>query len=237
MRKNHVAIILDRSASMSSIKHEAIGSFNDQLRVIKENTLDLESYITLVTFSTFVDTPVYQFAPAQDIPELTETNYRPSGGTAMLDAVSRTIELLKKAPGANDDNTNFLVVVISDGEENSSKTSYESVAENISGLEKTGKWTFVYLGANQDLAKVNSKMKIQRGRSQSFTSTPDGVRSVSVCHSAALDTYLTNVSMGTHSPISNFYDNSVTANNDTKIDISPNINLTSSQIDITPSET
>jgi hypothetical protein len=68
-----------------------------------------------------------------------------------------------------------LVNIISDGIENNSKQyTYGDVAEKISHLQSTGRWTFTYSGANQNLAIVTSKMNIPKGNTQSWARTGEG---------------------------------------------------------------
>jgi ribosomal protein S6 len=52
-------------------------------------------------------------------------------------------------------------MVFSDGEENASKYWNSSkLAERIQELQKTDRWTFTYVGANQDLSKISQTLKI-----------------------------------------------------------------------------
>lgn len=170
------AIILDRSSSMDSMRGEAIGAFNDQLRVIQdEEDEGAKNYVTLVTFATFVDAPLFQNASSKSIPELTEDRYKPSGCTAMLDAVGNALDILEASPDVNDENTSFLVVIISDGEENSSnKWNWSTISERVKKLQATDRWTFVYLGANQDLSEVSKNMSIPYANTMAFTAGPTG---------------------------------------------------------------
>lgn len=201
------AIILDRSGSMANMRAEAIGSFNDQLKVIQDEEEEgSKNYVTLVTFATFVDKPHFENAPSASIPSLTEDRYEPSGGTAMLDAVGSTLDLLEASPDATDENTSFLVVIISDGQENSSREwKWNTIAERVKKLQDTDRWTFVYLGANQDLSEVAKVMNISTSNTMSFTPGPagltgssglKGVSGPTGSHSTGLKNYFTGRKMG-----------------------------------------
>jgi len=194
------ALILDRSGSMATMRAEAIGSFNDQLKVIQEEEEEgSKNYVSLLTFATFVDKPHFENAPAASIPVLTEDRYKPSGGTAMLDAVGSALDLLEASPDATDENTSFLVVVISDGQENSSREwKWKTIAERVKKLQDTGRWTFVYLGANQDLSEVAKNMHIPTSNTMSFTGAQGLTRSTGPTgsHSTGLKNFFTGRKMG-----------------------------------------
>jgi len=67
------------------------------------------------------------------------------------------------------DDTHYLIIIISDGEENASKEyDYDRIGSLIRRLQDTKRWTFVYIGANQDLSKLSNKMKIPSGNVSSL---------------------------------------------------------------------
>lgn len=199
----HVAMILDRSGSMETIREEAIGSFNDQLKVIKNSEADgNENYVTLVTFSSFVDKPHHLATPAGEVPTLTKKEYVPSGGTALLDAMGSTINKLKDLPDANEENVSFLVVVITDGEENSSKEycrfrgGPEKISNLIKELEATNRWTFVYLCANVDPTKIRETLNLSFDNVRGFTSDSLGTAAASQMHSESATNYFKSRTQG-----------------------------------------
>lgn len=205
----HVALILDRSGSMSSIRNEAVGAFNDQLRVTKEAEEDgQKNFVTLVTFATLVDKPHYFDVPAGQVPDLTDDKYKPSGGTALFDALGSTMEKLEKLSDSSDENTSFLVVVVTDGYENSSRNfKREDIANKIGELKKTKRWTFVYLCANQDPTEIQKNLNIDAGNTRSFIATSEGTRQATSMHSDSLTNYFVSRSLGATSS-SNFYNES-----------------------------
>jgi hypothetical protein len=75
----------------------------------------------------------------------------------------------------DDEDTRYLVLVISDGQENDSKThTYESVAELIQKRRATGRWTFSYMGANQDLGVIAERMSIPRSNIAAYSADSEG---------------------------------------------------------------
>jgi hypothetical protein len=100
--------------------------------------------------------------------------YVPDGSTAMLDAVGQTIDRLERE-GSRIHEASVLVCIISDGQENSSTDyTYESVAELIQRLTATERWTFTYLGSNQDLSIVSEHLSIPLTNTSSYASTREG---------------------------------------------------------------
>ena len=208
----HVALIVDRSSSMHSIRDEAIDAFNDQLKVIQDAEEDgNENYVTLVTFATTVDSPHYSDVPAKNVPQLTRDNYVPRGGTALLDAMAETIGNLRQLPDSDEEKTSFLVVVVTDGDENSSQEygirngGPKRMAGLIAELEATNRWTFVYLCANVDPLKVQESLGLSANNIRGFTASSSGTRAASVMNSESMTSYFKGRSKGmTSTP--HFYD-------------------------------
>lgn len=199
----HVALIVDRSSSMHSIRQEAIDAFNDQLKIIQEaEALGNENYVTLVTFSTTVDAPHYSDVSAKKVPKLTAENYEPGGSTALLDAMAKTVSTLRELPDADEKKTSFLVVVVTDGEENSSQEysvrndGPTKIAALIKKLEETSRWTFVYLCANVDPTKIQESLGLSANNVRSFTADSSGTQAASVMTRDSMTSYFKGRSQG-----------------------------------------
>ncbi len=174
-KKTHVAIILDQSSSMGSIKAETISSFNEQVKSIKDSAND-DTFITLTLFSS--DVVIHKFAESLDnLNEFTDSDYKPHGNTAMYDAIGMTVERMKKEiDDINDPNTAVLIVVITDGQENCSTTWHaEDISALVKGLTGTKRWTFSVLGANIDLAGLSEKIGIAKSNMAKFAATGKGL--------------------------------------------------------------
>lgn len=152
--KNYMAFVLDCSGSMSSMRDQAIEAFNQQIEEIKKTTGEMQTFVSLVTFSSEVDKPWLWCKNVEDAPLLTRENYIPDANTALYDAVGMTINKLNIKKYTDDPNAAFLMIIISDGEENWSK-EYKSkdLAKLVQSVQETGRWTFTYIGSRQDLAE------------------------------------------------------------------------------------
>lgn len=131
-------LVIDASGSMQRLAADVIGGFSayvDDLAAADE-TYSLSLYL----FDSGVRT-VYKNRPPGDDAKLTSLTYRPSGFTALYDAVGQAITNYRgdRAP---------LVVVNTDGDENASREwTAESIATLVSNKKEWG-WEFVFLGAD-----------------------------------------------------------------------------------------
>jgi len=104
---------------------------------------------------------VYDARPLVEVPRLDEKGYTPGGNTALFDAVAKAVRVADHQKKPED---RVLCVIITDGEENSSReTTKEQVQRLISVRQTEQGWTFAYLGANPE-AWV-SEMGIRAGNS------------------------------------------------------------------------
>lgn len=189
MKDVKVFIILDESGSMLRYRNETITGFNEQLEIIRENTKLVKSTtVSLVTFNQDVVFHCFN-APVGKVKKLTSETYVPFGWTAMYDAVGMCLE--RVIGGVPDDEDNaYLVIIISDGEENSSKFfTAQNVAGRIQELQATGKWTFTYLGANQDLSKVQQELKIPLGNMAVYRADFAGTHYANAARNSAINGY------------------------------------------------
>lgn len=198
--KTYVFVVLDRSGSMESVKSETISHFNEQLQTVSKSTSEkMSSSISLFTFNEKVQ-EVFFNSDAKSVYSLSEDSYKPDGMTAMLDAVGYAIERAETLEDIDDENTSCLMVVLTDGLENASKKyTYDHIAEKIQSLQNTDRWTFTYIGANQDLSKISKKLNIPKGNTLKFDSTSVGVESMSNKQNKYLGSYFTARSYGTTS--------------------------------------
>jgi len=145
MKDVNMVVLLDRSGSMEKILNDTIGGFNTFLRQQKEQR-EARIRFSLTLFST--NNPEieerYSDVDINEVEELNTQNYRPLGGTPLWDAIGATINKLA-------DKKDLLFVIITDGEENSSKEyKTEAVKKIIEQQEKEANWQFLYLGVGLD---------------------------------------------------------------------------------------
>jgi hypothetical protein len=142
----HLALVVDRSGSMADIADDAQGGINT---LIKEQ-FEEDGKLT-VTLSDFDD----HFS---DVVRMSgkpfEYKLSPRGSTALLDAVgkeiARTGAELDALPEALRPEK-VLFVVVTDGQENSSKEfSLDAVKASIKHRRDKDNWTFQFIGADEN---------------------------------------------------------------------------------------
>jgi hypothetical protein len=171
----HFYVLLDRSGSMSSMRSDVIGGFNN---LIAEQQADgPDARITLVQFDS--QDPHEVLIDARRITHaqpLTEPTFVPRGGTPLLDATGRLIakasvreherSVLGKRPEA------VTVITITDGHENQSvEYTRRDIVRLVKEKEAHG-WTFAFLGAGLDAYGEAGGMGYDARSVQAFA--PDG---------------------------------------------------------------
>lgn len=106
----------------------------------------------------------------------------PRGGTALYDALGRLITdtgtELAARPESERPGT-VLVVVLTDGHENSSQEwTHEAVKAAITRQEGEYSWSFLFLGANMDAVAVGEQLGFSADRSITHQPSPAGVEGV-----------------------------------------------------------
>ena len=162
----HISAIIDRSGSMADIKTDTEGGYNTFLKDQKE--LPGEATISLTTFDDRIELE-YGMIAIKDAPTFT---LQPRGMTAMLDAIGVTIKNLGAKLAAMDEADRpekVLVVILTDGQENSSKEyTYQTIKAMITEQTEVYSWEFLFLGANQDAVLAGSQIGISAGKSMSY---------------------------------------------------------------------
>lgn len=161
--------LLDRSGSMESCWDDTIGGFNAFLNDQKASGGNL----TLIQFDHEYNMTCERTKIA-DVAPLTRDTYKPRGSTALLDAIGRFIKDWKGA-------SNPSVVILTDGQENSSQKFTKSHIKDLIEHKTKEGWTFAYLGANQDAFEEAGSIGIAAQCTMNFdaTRTPAAMRTLS----------------------------------------------------------
>lgn len=132
---------------------------------------------------------VYQGLPLSEVPKLTRETFVPRGGTALYDAIGRTLneqgERIKREAWAD----LVVVYIITDGGENSSrKYNQEQIKTMVQHAEAHG-WKFIYLGANQDAWETARSFGSNAMYSQTYDATTAGTNTAYASASATLKSF------------------------------------------------
>ncbi len=179
-----IAFVLDRSGSMASCQQAAIEGFNRFLR--KQQQTEGLAKLTLALFDDEYLVPV-QSVPVQEALPLDEKTYVPGNTTALLDAIGRTVDELGERLAAIPESkrpSQVIVAILTDGLENASQRyTWSDIAQRIKNQTETYKWTFLFLGANQDAIATAAQLNIAAGNSASYVADAAGSRASHVAFS------------------------------------------------------
>jgi Mg-chelatase subunit ChlD len=182
MNKNctEIVFVLDRSGSMQSCQEAAIAGFNRFL--VEQQQLEGLVKLSLILFDDEYLMPIHALPVAEVLPLDGET-YVPRGSTALLDAIGRAVDELgaRLASSPEPDRPGQVIVaILTDGLENSSQTyDWRQIAGLIKHQAEKYKWTFLFLGANQDAIATAARMNIARSNAANYVADPDGLRASS----------------------------------------------------------
>lgn len=186
-----IVVVMDRSGSMNKVREDVIGGFN--AFVEDQKTVDGEAKLTLVQFSSHSHVVRYGL-PLSEVPDLDLTTYRPSGWTAMLDAIITTIDNVgsRLAETPEDERpAKVIFVIITDGDENFSKAypaphGYTVCKDRITHQTDVYGWEFIFLAANQDAVLKAGQLGVKANFSKTYTASKIGTVSAYRGSSAAV---------------------------------------------------
>jgi len=168
-----ITIILDRSGSMGGATDKTIKAFNNY--ILEQRQMESKAMVSLHQFNTGYET-TYKNIGLNKAIELTRENYIPGGGTALLDAIGKTISEKKqfyKQLSKSKIPEQTLLLIITDGEENSSVEYNLSTIRKIIGEQKKKGWQFAFIGAEIDAFNEAGSMGIAKGATMKINSIQD----------------------------------------------------------------
>lgn len=151
-----VNFVLDQSGSMNSVLAPTVEGFNTF--VAEQKAVEGDVRVSLTLFSTEFDAR-YVAVDLSDLPPLgsPQNPYRPSGMTALLDAVGMTIKGTEAWIAKHGFDGKVVCVILTDGAENSSSQWHlklppvdgdqADVAQLIAHKQNVDGWEFVFLGS------------------------------------------------------------------------------------------
>ena len=171
-----ILLVIDRSGSMQSLHKDLIGGLNNYIS--EQKKIEGECNVSVVQFDTTIEDVIWN-VPLNFVPTFdAATHFIPRGGTSLYDAIGYGVNKLGKELSntpEKDRPKNVIVVIYSDGEENSSKEfNSEKVKKVITHQSDVYSWNFVYLGANQDSILNAKTIGISASNTINFSTTPVG---------------------------------------------------------------
>lgn len=167
-----IFILLDGSTSMGSIRGETVDGLNAFVEKQPKSGPNSKTLISVSVFkSNWSKLELDDIRTNVDVSEwkpISKNEYNPNGWTPLFDAITTTVPAVNKFVQTSPNPPAVLFVIVTDGENNRSSSTKQQVAALIKEMETDQKWTFVFLGANQDAFSEGSGMGISAGNTRGF---------------------------------------------------------------------
>jgi len=191
---NHVSLVVDKSASMSSLSSKVVQVFDRELNGLKQKSVDekQETRISIYLFDDYIevltfDMDVMRFTSLRDY-------YKIGGNTALLDAVAKSIDDNSRLPELYGDHA-FLTYVITDGQENRSKTINQTRMREVLNSLKDN-WTTAILVPDQSGVKYAEQFGFYPGSISIWDTSVAGVEKIGQQFNSVISNYMTMRSTG-----------------------------------------
>lgn len=201
--KQYVGISRDHSKSMYNIATAAAKDYNTNIAAIQSaaSQHNIDTIVSVVKCGIGSRATVEREVVNSNVQVLKPlSHYETSGhGTPLWDSVGELICLLSSAPDADDREVSFLVMIITDGQENySANWTASSVSSKIRELQNTDRWTFVFRVPRGQALSL-ARMGIPEGNIQEWDQTTRGLETATVATASAVSNYYTNRGKGVSS--------------------------------------
>lgn len=195
----HHLIIVDKSASMGigMVCEETISGFNENLQTIKDaDDPNVKQIVSIVLFDTNLSEFCWK-VDAENVEMFSADNYRPSGNTALYDAVGIYIKKLsdelKDKIEARD--ANVVVTIFTDGQNNASmKYDHANISSQIEELRKSRMWTVAFLGCDEKSLSEAMSAGVNIGNTMNYAAGAIGTRQALRSMSSSRGQYMSKVS-------------------------------------------
>jgi hypothetical protein len=154
---------------MDPLRDEVISGFNTFLA--QQSALPGTARIHVTLFDTSV-VHHERGADVRNAKPLDRASYMPGGMTALLDAVGSTLTALRHEHGKHSD---VIVLIVTDGEENSSHRFSRRDVRALIDAARTDGWEFVFMGADDSVWSEAGSMGIPASSVSTYSHDAQGI--------------------------------------------------------------
>lgn len=169
---SHVIFVLDDSSSMKSCWEQTIAGYNEYLKGQKEDEIKtgIKTFVSLYKFDGRNVTKVFDHFPVSQVPLLSKETYNPSGSTNLNDAIGGVMMEINKnlATKKKAERESVIITILTDGEENSSRTFDNSTIKQMVEKAQGKNWGFMFLGANINAFHAGSSLGFNTSNTLQF---------------------------------------------------------------------
>ena len=169
-----IILLLDESGSMAPLERDTRGSVNTFIS--EQGRIPGEANLEIIVFNTH-DRIIRERAPVRSIALLQESDYKPQGGTALSDALVKSIDnlgaRLRALPESERPN-NVIFAILTDGEENSSELPMDEAKKRIKVQTDQFGWKFIYLAAGEGALQQGRNYGLSMNNIATYNNTQKG---------------------------------------------------------------
>jgi hypothetical protein len=207
--KQYIGISRDHSGSMYTIANAAMKDYNisiDSIRSVADKN-NIDTIVSVVKCGVGYGTVEREIINSNVNTLKPLYSYDANGrSTPLFDSVNDLINMLSSVPDKDDPAVSFLVMVITDGAENSSRSiTGTGLGMKIRELQNTDKWTFIFR-VPRGHTKALTKLGIPEGNILEWDQTNSGMQASTQATTQAFENYYTDRSKGIRST-KGFYSN------------------------------
>lgn len=188
---NHVAVLVDVSASMQGLTTALNKNFADLISNLGQKQANQQTFISVYTFGSRIT----QLSSAADASTIKHNFSCHEGSTALFSAVKKATQDFSAMKCVNDPNTSFLLLVLTDGYENYSDhvqptcTAAELV-KLFADKQATDHWTFTFQVPKGNKTSL-VRMGIPDGNINEWEQTSDGLAQTTQSTNIGTQSYFT----------------------------------------------
>ena len=176
---SHVILVVDESGSMGHLRDSTISAVNEFISGQRQDAINnkIDTFASVFTFDGYNVKKIIDKANVLATPTINRDNYNPTGMTNLNDAfgsvIASTNEELKTL--SNEIRPSVIITIMTDGQENASKTFSLNDVNTMMGKCKDKKWAFMFLGANIDAFAVGQSYGFSKTNSMNYAASAAGV--------------------------------------------------------------
>lgn len=203
--RNYISIVIDSSSSMSHLKNPVRLAYQGLAQQIRQKALE-EDQETFVSVYSFADTVHTMFMDVKAAKLPMSIDYSPYGNTALYDAVGRAIRDAEGQLDSYKPHVSFLVITITDGEENRSvEYGLQHLKRRMDEVQATDRWTLTFQVPPGTKTRFCRDKGIPTGNVIEWEATTKGVEEVVMqANATGLNNYYTSRAAGIKS-MTTFY--------------------------------
>jgi hypothetical protein len=203
--KLYVGISRDHSYSMTSygLTGKAMEDYNSQIASLRSGAFDnnIDTVVSVVKCGHGSSAVVHDEIINSSIVTLKNlTTYDARGnGTPLFDSIGRLIELMEAVPDAKSPDVSFLIIALTDGEDNRSFKWAQYISSKIHALQATDHWTFAFRVPRGHYKQRLTGLGIPEGNIQEWDTTNKGLQQATAQTHTATQTFYRSLASGARS--------------------------------------